>query len=98
MSPGGRGAVGRRSVRVVPGIGFRPNGSLTVARNERERSVMMAFAAHPDATARGIRFVEPEEVGAANPAVHGETLGALYCSEDAVVEPRLVLDAAARRT
>lgn len=78
---------------LVPGVGFRANGSLTVARDEGERCVMEAFAAHRDAAARAIRFVEPEDVRALNPAVRGETLGALHCSEDAVVEPRLVLDA-----
>jgi FAD dependent oxidoreductase TIGR03364 len=78
---------------VVPGIGFRASGSLTVARDQRERSVMVAFAGQPEAAARQITFIEPEQVRAHNPAVRGETLGALYCSEDAVVEPRLVLEA-----
>jgi FAD dependent oxidoreductase TIGR03364 len=75
----------------VPGVGFRANGSLTVARDERARAVMVGFAAQPEAAARGISFVEPEEVRARNPALRGESWGALHCSEDAVVEPRLVL-------
>ncbi len=78
---------------VVPGIGFRATGSLAVARDQRERSVMVAFAAQPAAAERRIEFLEPDQVRARNPAVHGETLGALSCSEDAVVEPRLVLGA-----
>ncbi len=92
--------VARRSRRrweeigaVVPGIGFRATGSLTVARDQRERSVMVAFAAQPAAAERGIEFMEPDQVRARNRAVRGEILGALHCSEDAVVEPRLVLGA-----
>ncbi len=76
--------VARRSRRrweeigaVVPGIGFRPTGSLTVARDQRERTVMVAFAGQPEAAARQIEFLEPDEVRARNPAVGGETLGAL---------------------
>ena len=43
----------------VPGIGFRPTGSLTVARTGTEREVMEAFARHPAAAARSIAFLEP---------------------------------------
>lgn len=92
--------VARRSRRrweevgaVVPGIGFRATGSLTVARDERERSVMVAFAGQPEAATRQIEFLEPDQVREHNPAVCGETLGALSCAEDGVVEPRLVLRA-----
>jgi FAD dependent oxidoreductase TIGR03364 len=74
----------------VPGIGFRPMASLTVACRDEERAVMEAFARHPEATARGITFLEPREAKAANPAVAGDIAGALHCAEDAVVEPRHV--------
>ena len=74
----------------VPGIGFRPTASLTVACREAERAVMESFARHPDAAARGITFLEPDEVKACNPAVAGDVEGALHCAEDAVVEPRQV--------
>jgi FAD dependent oxidoreductase TIGR03364 len=74
----------------VPGIGFRPMGSLTVACRDAERGVMEAFARHPDAAARGITFLEPDQVRAANPALAGDIVGALHCAEDAVVEPRHV--------
>jgi FAD dependent oxidoreductase TIGR03364 len=77
----------------VPGIGFRAAGSLTVATTDGERKVMEAFAHHPDAAARAITFLEPDEVVALNPAVRGETAGALHCTEDAVVEPRHALGA-----
>ncbi len=77
----------------VPGIGFRPVGSLTIALNGAEREVMQAFARHADAAAREVRFLEPDEVRACNPAVRGATVGALHCARDAVVEPRLALGA-----
>ena len=77
----------------VPGIGFRAAGSLTVAVDGTEREVMQAFAHHPDAGVRGISFLEPREVRERNPAVAGAVAGALYCTRDAVVEPRLALGA-----
>jgi FAD dependent oxidoreductase TIGR03364 len=77
----------------VPGIGFRASGSLTIACDGAERAVMEAFARHPDAAARSVSFLEPHEVRACNPAVRGDISGALHCTEDAVVEPRLALGA-----
>ncbi len=77
----------------VPGIGFRPTGSLTIAHDGAEREVMEAFARHPDAAARSVSLLEPHEVRACNPAVRGDVCGALYCTRDAVVEPRLALAA-----
>ena len=77
----------------VPGIGFRAMSSLTVATDAPARGVMEAFAAHPDAAARAISFLEPDAVRACNPAVQGDVAGALHCPEDAVVEPRLALGA-----
>ena len=73
----------------VPGIGFRPTGSLTVATTAAERVVMQEFSRRPDAEARSIVFLEPDEVRDRNPAVCGDITGALYCELDAVVEPRL---------
>jgi FAD dependent oxidoreductase TIGR03364 len=77
----------------VPGLGFRSCGSLTVACDAAEREVMEAFARHPQAGARSITFLEPDEVRACNPALRGDVEGALHCSRDAVVEPRLALGA-----
>ena len=54
---------------------------------------MQAFASQPDAAARSVRFLEPDEVRACNPAVQGDIEGALHCARDAVVEPRLALGA-----
>jgi FAD dependent oxidoreductase TIGR03364 len=79
----------------VPGIGFRPDGSLTVAQEPAALKVMEAFVDHPDAdvTGRGIELLDAADVARVNPAVHGEVLGALRCRWDAVVEPRAVLPA-----
>jgi FAD dependent oxidoreductase TIGR03364 len=73
----------------VPGLGFRTGGSLTVAQTDGERKVMEEFAGHPDAAARSITFLEPGEVRSLNPAVGGDNEGALHCTRDAIVEPRL---------
>jgi FAD dependent oxidoreductase TIGR03364 len=75
-------------------VGFRANGSLTVAADDTERAVMRAFSESPDAAARAITFLEPEEVRLANPAVQGdEVAGALHCAHDGAVEPRRATDA-----
>jgi FAD dependent oxidoreductase TIGR03364 len=75
------------------GIGFRANGSVTLAITEGERKVMETFAQHPDAADRSIVFLEPAELVALNPAVRGRVLGGLHCPDDAVVEPRQALGA-----
>jgi FAD dependent oxidoreductase TIGR03364 len=77
----------------VPELGFRPNGSLTVAVTDAERKVMEEFAGQPDATPRGISFLEPHEVAAFNPAVAGDITGALHGALDGAVEPRQALGA-----
>lgn len=76
---------------VVPGIGFRPMTSLTIAGDATARAVMEEFAQGADAAARHIAFLSPDEVRACNPAVGGDIDGALHCAEDAVVEPRRAL-------
>jgi FAD dependent oxidoreductase TIGR03364 len=73
----------------VPGIGFRANGSLTVATTDAERAVMVKYARSPEAADRAISFLEPEEVRHCNPAVAGDICGALFCGADGVVEPRV---------
>jgi FAD dependent oxidoreductase TIGR03364 len=72
----------------VPGVGFRPSGSLTVATTPSERFVMQEFSRCPDAVERSIVFLDPDEVRRCNPAIRGEVTGALFCGLDAVVEPR----------
>ena len=76
-----------------PDVGFRPDGSLTVARHRRELALMAEAAARPDAEVRGFELLDPDGVRAVNPAVRGEVIGGLLCRQDAVVEPGLVLGA-----
>jgi FAD dependent oxidoreductase TIGR03364 len=77
----------------VPGVGFRPHGSLTLARTDGERKVMEEFAHHGEAMERSTTYVSPDEIIALNPGVQGDVAGGLYCSRDAVVEPRRALGA-----
>jgi FAD dependent oxidoreductase TIGR03364 len=77
----------------VPGVGFRPEGSLTLALDPTERKVMEAFADLPDAAEHDTRFLEPDELRQVNPAIEGEVAGGLWCTADAIVEPRRALGA-----
>jgi len=77
----------------VPGIGFRPAGSLTLLRSPREVAVAEEVCARSDALARGFSVLEPDEVRSLNPALRGKFLAALHCSRDAAVESRLALPA-----
>jgi FAD dependent oxidoreductase TIGR03364 len=72
----------------VPGVGFRANGSLTVATSEAERAVMVEYALSTEAAERAVAFLEPDDVRACNTAVAGDLAGALHCRADGVVEPR----------
>jgi FAD dependent oxidoreductase TIGR03364 len=74
----------------VPGVGFRANGSLTVAIGEAERAVMVEYARSAAAADRSVTFLEPERVRDCNPAVAADISGALHCAADGVVEPGLV--------
>jgi FAD dependent oxidoreductase TIGR03364 len=75
----------------VPGIGFRPAGSLTLCRTEDELAVAKEAASKPDAAARGFQVLDAEQTRLRNPALKGDLLGALWCERDAIVEPRKVL-------
>ncbi|WP_405561216.1 TIGR03364 family FAD-dependent oxidoreductase [Streptomyces sp. NBC_01180] len=72
----------------VPGIGFRATGSLTPVRNALERGVAEAALKRDDAAARGYRMLTPQEAREINPALRGEFEAALWCGQDAAVEPR----------
>ncbi|MGW0651806.1 TIGR03364 family FAD-dependent oxidoreductase [Streptomyces umbrinus] len=72
----------------IPGLGFRPNGSLTPVRGDLELAVAEAAVAREDAPARGYKLLTPDEARALNPALRGEFNAALYCERDAAVEPR----------
>ncbi|MEV4128737.1 TIGR03364 family FAD-dependent oxidoreductase [Nocardia sp. NPDC049707] len=77
----------------VPGVGFRPAGSITLVRTPTELAVAEAAAASPHAEARGFELLEPEQVRAINPALRGKFLAGLHCSTDAAVESRQALPA-----
>jgi FAD dependent oxidoreductase TIGR03364 len=79
-----------KTAQEIPGVGFRPHGSLTIARTDDELAVMRAAAAQPDAGERETTLLSPEDVREVNPAVGGQLSGALWCRRDAIVEPRLV--------
>ena len=75
----------------VPEIGFRANGSLTVAQGgDAELRVLEETLARDDAAQREFTLLAPDEVRLMNPAVRGEIAGALHCRADAAVEPRRV--------
>ena len=74
----------------MPGTGFRPNGSLTLARDDAELGLLKEAAARPDAGLRDYELLDPAAVRAVNPALRGEFAGGLWCRADAAVEPRLV--------
>lgn len=77
----------------VPGVGFRPTGSLTVIRTDAELAVAEAAAADADARSRGLELLEPEAVRTLTPALRGKFLAGLHCSTDSVIEPRRALPA-----
>jgi FAD dependent oxidoreductase TIGR03364 len=75
---------------LVPGTGFRPEGSLTLACDDAELALIKEAAARPDAAERGFELLDPATTAAVNPALRGEFVGALLCRRDAIVEPRQV--------
>jgi FAD dependent oxidoreductase TIGR03364 len=80
----------------APGVGFRSDGSITVATDPVHLQMFDDVLAREDAERRGIRFLAAGVVGKVNPALRGAQLGGLHCSLDGVMEPRLAL-AALRR-
>jgi FAD dependent oxidoreductase TIGR03364 len=77
----------------VPSIGFRANGSLTLASRPDEMEVLACANARDDAATRGFELVDADEVRRRNPALRGDFLGGLYCGLDAAVESRRALGA-----
>jgi FAD dependent oxidoreductase TIGR03364 len=74
----------------VPAAGFRPHGSLTIAANDAELTVLKDAAARPDAPERGFELLDRSAAAQLNPALRGQFAGALLCRRDAIVEPRSV--------
>lgn len=77
----------------IPGVGFRPTGSLTLLRTPREVAVAEHVVARDDAGARGFQLLEPDRARSLNPALRGKFVAALHCSRDAAVESRQALPA-----
>ena len=80
----------------VPGVGFRPCGSLTVACSAADREVMRSFTARPGTGVRSVSFLEPDEVRVCNPALGGEHHGRAALLRDPVGRARLALGTYAR--
>src|SRR5208283_3457524 len=68
-----------RIAAVSPDIGFRPDGSLTVASGDTELALMAEAAARPDASARETELLDAAGVRDVNPAVKGDIVGGLWC-------------------
>jgi FAD dependent oxidoreductase TIGR03364 len=75
---------------LIPDLGFRANGSLTLVQDEAELRVLEQVVEGEDAGERQLRLLDPDEVRKANPAVRGDILGGLHCAADAAVEPQRV--------
>jgi FAD dependent oxidoreductase TIGR03364 len=77
----------------VPGLGFKPRGSITVARNDAELAVAKSAADSAGAAEREFEFVDAAGVRELNPALRGEFLGGLHSRADGSVEPVQALGA-----
>ena len=77
----------------IPGVGFRPAGSLTLLRTEREVAVADEVVTRAGAECRGFTLLDADRVRALNPALRGKYLAGLHCSLDAAVESRQALPA-----
>jgi FAD dependent oxidoreductase TIGR03364 len=83
----------RGIAEVVPGVGFRANGSLTLAVRPDEMEVIEKAVAMSDASERRFEIVDVGEIRFRNPSLLGNFLGGLFCALDAAVESRQALDA-----
>ena len=77
----------------VPGLGFRPNGSMTLASTEPELRVLEQACARGDAADRQFALLDADEARQVNPGLRGTFLAGLHCPLDAAVESRLALGA-----
>ena len=75
---------------LIGDIGFRSNGSLTIAKNEAELAIVSEAAKMDDAKLRGFDALTRAEVSEIEPALRGNFLGALRCNLDGAVEPNLL--------
>ena len=77
----------------VPGVGFRPCGSVTLIRTAAELAVAEEVSRRDDAVGRGFHLLGPDNVRRLNPALRGTYLAGLQCTRDAAVESRVALPA-----
>jgi FAD dependent oxidoreductase TIGR03364 len=78
---------------LVPNTGFRPHGSLTLARTAPELEVILKASQMQDASERKFEFLTGDQVRILEPNISEKILGALKCESDAIVEPAHVLGA-----
>lgn len=77
----------------VPGIGFRPCGSITLVRTAAELAVAEETLAQSDSAQREFTLLDPSDVRAINPALQGTYVAGLHCARDGAVESRVALPA-----
>jgi FAD dependent oxidoreductase TIGR03364 len=82
--------------RRVEGLDIRTAGSLTVALDDGELGLMKEAAQQPDAGLRQWELLDAATALEVNPELSPSIAGALYCRSDAIVEPRLVVNALRR--
>jgi FAD dependent oxidoreductase TIGR03364 len=73
-------------------IGFRANGSLTIAADPVELQIIGEASEMADAKARGFELLTAEETKKLEPLLAGNYLGALRCTKDAAIEPNLLFN------
>jgi FAD dependent oxidoreductase TIGR03364 len=78
---------------MVPDIGFRSNGSLSLLNTEAELLVAQRAMARDDASEREFELLSHDEVRERNPGLKGSFDAGLYCGRDAAVESRVALGA-----
>ena len=74
----------------VGNIGYRSNGSLTVAVTKAEWQIVNEAANMMDAGLRGFTSLTKSQVLELEPNLNGNYFGALQCSLDAAIEPNLL--------
>ena len=72
-------------------IGFRANGSITIAQDDAQMSLVHRAAELPDADFRGFKVLSRSDIKNLEPLIKGKLEGGLLCEQDAVVEPALLL-------
>lgn len=79
-----------QEVGSVANIGFRGNGSLTIAGSDSEFGVLQEAASMHDAALRGFEILHKREVQRLEPILQGNYVGALRCTLDGAVEPSML--------